>query len=56
MGIAGVLESKVRQAWEDYKTKNKADLASLLADALSKDVVHLFTHRPISGRFQIAHR
>ena len=31
-GIAGVLESKVRQAWEDYKTKNKADLASLLAD------------------------
>ena len=31
-GIAGVLESNVRKAWEDYKTKNKADLASLLAD------------------------
>jgi hypothetical protein len=27
-----VLESKVRKAWEDCKTKNKADLASLLAD------------------------
>jgi hypothetical protein len=32
VGIAGVLESKVRKAWEDYKTKNKADLASMLAD------------------------
>ena len=32
VGIAGVLESKVRKAWEDYKTKNKADLATLLAD------------------------
>jgi hypothetical protein len=31
-GVAGVLESKVRKAWEDYKTKNKADLASMLAD------------------------
>jgi hypothetical protein len=31
-GIAGVLESKVRKAWEDYKTKDKADLASLFAD------------------------
>jgi hypothetical protein len=31
-GFAGVLASKVRKAWEDYKTKNKADLASLLAD------------------------
>jgi hypothetical protein len=31
-GVAGVLESKVRRAWEDYKTKNKADLASLLSD------------------------
>jgi hypothetical protein len=31
-GIAGGLESKVRRAWEDYKTKNKADLADLLAD------------------------
>ena len=31
-GIAGVLESKVRQAWEDYKNKDKTDLASLLAD------------------------
>jgi hypothetical protein len=31
-GIAGVLESKVREAWEDYKNKNKTDLASLLAD------------------------
>ena len=27
-----MLESKVRRAWEDYKTKNKADLASLLSD------------------------
>jgi hypothetical protein len=32
VGFGGVLESKVRKAWEDYKTKNKADLASLLAD------------------------
>jgi hypothetical protein len=31
-GTAAVLESKVQKAWEDYKTKNKADLASLLAD------------------------
>jgi hypothetical protein len=30
--IASALESKVRKAWEDYKTKNKADLASMLAD------------------------
>ena len=31
-GTASVLESKVRKAWEDYKTKNKTDLTSLLAD------------------------
>jgi hypothetical protein len=31
-GIDSVLESKVRKAWEDYKTKNKSDLASMLAD------------------------
>jgi len=31
-GIAAVLESKVRLAWEDYKNKDKTDLASLLAD------------------------
>ena len=31
-GIAGVLESNVRKAWEYYRTKNKTDLASLLAD------------------------
>lgn len=31
-GATGVLESKVRKAWEDYKTKNKAEPGSLLAD------------------------
>jgi len=31
-GVAGELEANVRKAWDDYKTKNKPDLASLLAD------------------------
>jgi hypothetical protein len=31
-GVGGMLESKVRQAWTDYKTKNKTDLAAMLAN------------------------
>lgn len=29
---AGVLEAKVRQAWEDFKTKNKAGFAAVLEE------------------------